>query len=69
MDLLSLRESTGPVVASPSAMLRQVDVLWVVELGIGGVEDGVEGFQGFVETQLTACCTDQNSFTCKSKWK
>jgi len=23
-------------------MLRQVDVLWVVELGIGGVEDGVD---------------------------
>lgn len=23
-------------------MLRQVDVLWVVELGIGGVEDGMD---------------------------
>lgn len=23
-------------------MLRQVDVLWVVELGIGGIEDGVD---------------------------
>lgn len=23
-------------------MLRQVDVLWVVEVGIGGVEDGVD---------------------------
>ena len=23
-------------------MLRQVDVFWVVELGIGGVEDGVD---------------------------
>ena len=37
-----LGESTGPVVASSSSVLRQVDVLWVVEFGIGGVEDGVD---------------------------
>lgn len=42
VDLLSLGESTGPVVASSSSVLSQVDVLRVVELGVGGVEDGVD---------------------------
>ncbi len=33
--------STGPVVPSAPAMLREVDVLWVVQVCIRRVEDGV----------------------------
>ena len=32
----------GPVVASPSPVFGHVDVLLVVELGVGGVEDAVD---------------------------
>lgn len=39
---LYLREATGPVVTSSTAMLRQVDVLRVVQVGVGGVQDGVD---------------------------
>ena len=34
--------ATGPVVASPAPMLRDVDVLLVVELGEGRVEDAMD---------------------------
>lgn len=36
-----LREATGPVVTSSTTVLRQVDVLWIVQVGVGGVQDGV----------------------------
>lgn len=37
-----LREATGPVVPGSTAMLRQVDVLGVVQVGVGRVQDGVD---------------------------
>lgn len=37
-----LGEPTGPVVPRSPAVLRQVDVLRVVQVGIGGVQDGVD---------------------------
>lgn len=37
-----LGESASPVVASSASMFGQVDVFWVVELGVGRVEDGVD---------------------------
>ena len=39
---LYLIVSTGPVVSCPAPMLGHVDVLVVVEFGVGGVEDPVD---------------------------
>lgn len=41
ISIFHLRISTRPVVPSTSAMLRQVDILWVVQVCIGRVEDRV----------------------------
>lgn len=39
---MNLREAAGPVIPCPPSVLREVDVLWVVQVSVGRVQDGVD---------------------------
>lgn len=40
--LVDLREAAGPVISCSSSVLREVDVLGVVQVSVGRVQDGVD---------------------------
>lgn len=42
MIFSNLREAAGPVISCSSSVLRQVDVLGVVQVCVGRVQDGVD---------------------------
>lgn len=42
MRFLNLREAAGPVISCASSVLWEVDVLRVVQVSVGRVQDGVD---------------------------